>query len=145
MILYLDTSAFVKLYVDEPGAAVVRGAVAEAAMVHAHWIAYPEMRAALARLHRMGRQGGDAYQQHRREFEADWRAVDAIMPDEPMLRRAGALTEQFRLRAYDSLHLAAAETVWSRIPAGADFRFAVFDKALTAASTTLGMPLLLGQ
>ena len=69
MILYLDTSAFIKLYVNEPDADIIRAAVAEAVQVHAHWIAYPEMRSALARLHRMGRQSIDMLNQCKREIE----------------------------------------------------------------------------
>ncbi len=145
MILYLDTSAFIKLYVDEPGASVVRGAVGRATAVHTHWIAYPEMCAALARLHRMGRQTANAYRQHRREFETDWRAIYAIMPDERVLRRAGVLTEQFGLRGYDAVHLGAAESIWSYVPEDMDFRFGAFDQALTGASTALGMPQLGGE
>ncbi len=34
MILYLDTSAFIKLYVNEPGANIIRAAIAEAIGLH---------------------------------------------------------------------------------------------------------------
>lgn len=142
MILYLDTSAFIKLYVDEPGAPVVRRAVAHAAMVHTHWIAYPEMCAALARLYRMGRQTVKAHRRHQEEFEKDWRAVHAILPDERIFRRAGALADQFRLRGYDSVHLAAAESIWSHVSESTGFRFAAFDKPLAEAASVLGMVLL---
>lgn len=141
MILYLDTSAFIKLYVNEPGAEAVRAAVAGAERIHAHWIAYPEMRAALARLHRMGRQTADAYREHKREFEADWKALSAILPTEHSLRRAGELTERYSLRGYDSVHLAAAESLL--IGHGSDFlRFASFDHALNAAASAVGLSLL---
>ncbi|MBI5014695.1 MAG: hypothetical protein HZB55_04295 [Deltaproteobacteria bacterium] len=42
MILYLDSSAIVKLYVDEPYAGIVRAAVAEAAACCSPLIAYAE-------------------------------------------------------------------------------------------------------
>ena len=99
MILYLDTSAFIKLYVNEPGAEVIRAAVAEAVQVHAHWVAYPEMRSALARLHRMGRQSVEMFKRCKRDFERDWELVSAILPDERMLRRAGELAERFSCAA----------------------------------------------
>lgn len=141
MILYLDTSAFIKLYVNEPGADVIRAAVTGADQVHAHWIAYPEMRSALARLHRMGRQGVETFEQCKREFENDWERVSAIMPDERMLRRAGDLAERFGLRGYDSVHLAAAESL--RVEQGADFlRFASFDRLLNQSAEILGLSLL---
>jgi predicted nucleic acid-binding protein len=141
LILYLDTSAFIKLYMGEPGAEIVRPAVAKARMIYSHWITYPEMRSALARLHRMGRQTVDAHKEHKREFEADWKLVSAIMPDEHMLCRAGDLAERFSLRGYDSVHLAAAESL--HIGHGSDFlRFASFDHALNAAAQAVGLRLL---
>lgn len=54
MIVYLDTSALVKLYIDEAGAPIVRRAAREAELMATSEIAYVEMRAALARRHREG-------------------------------------------------------------------------------------------
>lgn len=140
MILYLDTSAYIKLYVEEQGSDSLRAAVAQS-FLHTHWITYAEMRAALARLHRMGYQTDDAYREHKREFETDWKAVNAIMPEERMLRRAGDLAERFGLRGYDSVHLAAAESL--RMDRGAEFlRFASFDQVLNRSADELGLPLL---
>ncbi len=48
MILYLDTSALVKLYVDEPGSASLREALVRAKAVYTHQITYVEIRAAFA-------------------------------------------------------------------------------------------------
>lgn len=142
MILYLDTSAFIKLYVSEPGADIIRAAVAEADQVHAHWIAYPEMRSALARLHRMGRQSIEMFNRCKREFEKDWDLVSAIMLDERVLRRAGELAERLGLRGYDSVHLAAAESL--RVGHGTDFLcFASFDHRLNQSARELGLRLLI--
>ena len=141
MILYLDTSAFIKLYVGEPGAEIVRPAVAKATVIHSHWMTYPELRSALARLHRMGRQTADAHKKHKREFEADWKLIYAILPNERMLRRAGELAERFSLRGYDCVHLAAAESLL--IGHGNDFlSFASFDHALNTAASEIGLRLL---
>ncbi len=143
MILYLDTSAFIKLYVNEPGAETVRLAVARAA-VCSHWIAYPEMCSALARLRRMGRQNAEAHKEHKREFERDWKAVRAILPDERILRRAGELAERFGLRGYDSVHLAAAESLLAGY--GKEFlHFASFDHALNQSAEELGLHLLAAE
>ena len=54
MTLYLDTSSLVKLYVEEIGSDDVRELVAEAVVVSTSIVAYPETRAALARLRRRG-------------------------------------------------------------------------------------------
>ena len=141
MILYLDTSAFIKLYVNEPGANIIRAAVAEAVQVHAHWVAYPEMRSALARLHRMGRQSMAMFNRCKRELEKDWELVSAILPDERVLRRAGELAERLSLRGYDSVHLAAAESLGVGHGTGL-LCFASFDDRLNHAAVDLGLQLL---
>jgi len=141
LILYLDTSAFIKLYVNEPGADIVRTAVAEAVQVYVHWIAYPEMRSALARLRRMGRQSAETFNGAKRDFEKDWQLVSAILPDERLLRRAGELAERLSLRGFDSVHLAAAESL--RVgPRTEGLRFASFDDRLNRAAADLGVQLL---
>ena len=55
MKLYLDTSALVKLYVEEEGSATVREAIARAETVATTVIAYVEACAAFARRRREGR------------------------------------------------------------------------------------------
>jgi predicted nucleic acid-binding protein len=100
------------------------------------------MRFALGRLHRMGRQSIEMLNQCKREFEKDWDLVSAIMLDERVLRRAGELAERLGLRGYDSVHLAAAESL--RVGHGMDFlRFASFDNRLNRSAQELGMRLLM--
>jgi hypothetical protein len=50
--LYLDTSSLVKLWVEEAGSNDARDLVAQAAVVATSMVAYPETRAARARLRR---------------------------------------------------------------------------------------------
>jgi uncharacterized protein len=57
VILYLDTSALVKLFKDEPGSGTVSGAVARAEFRGCHLVGYAEACAALAR---QGRVSGPA-------------------------------------------------------------------------------------
>ena len=52
MILYLDTSALVKLYVDEPGRERVEAAVRNAERIATVRVTYAEARAAFARQRR---------------------------------------------------------------------------------------------
>lgn len=137
MILYLDTSAFIKLYVAEPGADRVRVAVGQSQALHTHLITYAEMRAALARLHRAGRETATSHRRHLREFERDWQLLATVTPDERMIRRAGDLAERFALRGYDSVHLAAAESLV--IDRRHPVHFASFDKGLNEAAADLGL------
>ena len=54
MTLYVDTSSLIKLYVTEAGSDRVRQLVGKASVVATSVVAYPETRAALARLRREG-------------------------------------------------------------------------------------------
>lgn len=111
MILYLDSSALVKLYVAEPGSETVRAAAGRAALCCTHLIAYAEVRAALARALRLGRETTAGLARHKAEFDRAWARFDVILPHVALVRRAGDLAEQYALRGYDSVHLAAAESV----------------------------------
>lgn len=142
MILYLDSSAFLKLYVNEPGAAEVRHAVGAAQSVYTHVIAYAEMRAALARAVRMGRASSANLARHKAELERDWALISVIQADEALVRDAGDLAERFGLRGYDSVHLAAAAAVFRAAGPAVEFRFAAFDNGLRKAAGGLGMRLL---
>lgn len=141
MILFLDTCACIKLYIDEPGHDVVAQAVHGADSVAAHVIAYAEMRAALAKLRRMKRLSDAGLASIRESFEKDWGRAVLVAPAEPMIRRAGDLAERFGLRGNESVHLAAAESLLlarQRIPVC----FASFDESLNEAAARLGLRLL---
>lgn len=137
MIVYLDTSAFLKLYLEEDGSKATRQLVEAAVAVCAHVITYAEMCAAFAQAVRM-RRLTNADRTHQKDcFEADWSALHVLPVDEPLVRRAGKLAEDFKLRGFDSVHLAAAERVWRQAPD--NFQLAAFDARLVSAAGTLGM------
>jgi len=100
------------------------------------------MRAAFARAARMSRLAASILPGKVREFEADWLTLTTIGVDEPLIRRAGELTERFDLRSYDSVHLAAAVRVFETGEHSDVFTFAAFDKNLCAAAGVLGMTLI---
>ena len=141
MILYGDTSALLKLYIDEADSAFIEEAMGEASAVATHVIAYPELRAALARAARMGRVGPEHLRELVATVDQDWRRLHTIQPDPTLIHRAGHLAGTLSLRGYDSVHLAAAEAVSAQI-APAPFRFAVFDQGLRAAARELGLAIL---
>jgi predicted nucleic acid-binding protein len=140
VILYLDTSALIKLYIDEPGRAEVQRAVRGAPAVATHVVAYAEMRAAFGRLNREGRLGDGALERVKAAFEDDWTALALVAAEEPILRRAGDLAEGLGLRGFDAVHLAAAESL--AIHGRAGVLFACFDGRLARAAATLGFALL---
>lgn len=142
MILYLDTSALLKLYLEEPDSSLVRQAVAGAWATCTHLITYAEMRAALAQAVRLKRLPDSERGHHVERFESDWQLLEVIAADEPLVRRAADFTERFGLRGYDSVHLAAAERVFEAEGRPAVFSFAAFDRSLCAGAAELGMNVL---
>ena len=72
MILYLDTSALVKLYVEEPLSQELTVAVSEAEAVATSLIAYAETRATFARARRETRLSAQIYRRIVETFVEDW-------------------------------------------------------------------------
>jgi predicted nucleic acid-binding protein len=131
VILYLDTSALVKLYVEESGSGTVAAAVEEAAAVATARITYAEARAALAR---HTRAGGLTREEHRRvirQLDEEWGQYTLVEITDTLVRRAGTLAERHGLCAYDAVQLAAALDL--RLP-GTDVAFASFDDRLNRAA-----------
>lgn len=141
MILYLDTSAMLKLYVTEPGAQRLREAVDAAALVCTHLITYAEVRSAFAKALRMGRITATGLKQYRSELDRDWPSLSIVSVDEGLARRAGDLIDRFHLRAFDGVQLAAAESL-SSVQLRDGFGFASFDDRLNQAAAELGLRLL---
>ncbi len=136
MILYLDTSALVKLYAVEEGREEVERAVEEADRVATSAVAYAEARAALAR-----KLGEDVFseEEHREAVEAlnkDWRSIEALSVTENVARFAGDLAERHALRGFDAIHLASALLVHAASREqgeGEDLLFLGFDMDLMGA------------
>jgi len=134
--LYLDTSSLVKLYVAEPGSDAVRKLVESATIVATSSIAYAEARAALARRRREGALRPAAFASAKKTFEADWPTYFTVEVTSALCRQAGEFAERYRLRAYDSVHLAAFAEI-ARQAGVRETRFSSFDNALNRAARSL--------
>jgi predicted nucleic acid-binding protein len=141
MILYLDTSALVKLFVQEPSSQSIRQAVSAAQMIATHAIAYVEACATFARVAHV-RRDDSLFSGLRRHLDVQWKAWEIMSASEPMIRRAADLAGRYRLRGYDSLHLAAAESTFGAFRGQVPFHFAVFDDELADAAKQAGIPVL---
>ncbi len=86
---------------------------------------------------RIGRTTAAELAEHKKELEADWDNTGIVMPEMNLIRRAGDLAEQFGLRGYDSVHLAAAESLHTAVQN--DLVFACFDDDLSRAAKAIGL------
>jgi predicted nucleic acid-binding protein len=132
LIVYLDTSSLVKLYVEEEGSGRVRELVERAEVVATSVVAYAEARAALARQRREGGLTADGYDRAKNDFERDWPKYLTIEVNEAVYRRAGDLAEKHHLRGFDSLHLASYLSLFR--DGARQLRFSAFDEALNRAA-----------
>ena len=140
-VVYLDTSAWLKLYIEEAGSEEVSILVSEAEQVCTHLIAYAELRAALAKAQRMKRLSAEQKSLLIPVIDQDWETLNVILPTEMLIKRAANFADQFGLRGYDSIHLAAAEAISLQIMPQ-PLVFACFDNHLNAAAKALGMSVL---
>jgi predicted nucleic acid-binding protein len=133
LILYLDTSSLIKLYVVEDGSDEVHRLVSHSSLIATSVVTYPEARSALARLRREGSLTASGHEIARAELDRDWRRYLALDVDRPVRRLAGDLAERHALRGFDSLHLASFLLLTS---AGFDeeVRFSSFDGRLRGAA-----------
>lgn len=137
MILYLDTSAWLKLYIDERGTQDVIAAVRSAELVAISRIAYAEARAALARVLREKR---TTHAEHRRRIaalDADYVEVLKVEVSDDVVRQAGELAESHGLRGFDAIQLASAR--WLARKTRKPVRLLAFDLRVNEAARALGL------
>jgi predicted nucleic acid-binding protein len=138
MMLYLDTSALVKLYVTESESALVQAWVGEARVLFTAAITYAEARAALAQARRSGILAPTDLRRAVMELDSAWAGYNTVEINEPLVLRAGRLAEAHGLRGDDAVQLAAA----LQVGAGEEgYRFAAFDPRLNEAAMREGLRL----
>jgi hypothetical protein len=131
MILYVDTSALVKLHVSEAGSDRVRMWSDQASGLVTSLVTYVEARAAFARMHRLGALTADAFRGAVTMFDHDWSRCEIIGVDDPLVRRAAGLADRHGLRGYDAIQLATALEVR---PHEGKLVFGCFDDRLNRAA-----------
>lgn len=132
MILYLDTSSLVKLYVEEAASADVADLVGSAEVTGTSLIAYAESRAAFACRFRENAFSSKDYKRLRSQFESDWKNFLSIHINPEVVRMAGDLAEKHGLRGYDAVHLASAVTLREKL--ASPVTFSCYDILLQNAS-----------
>jgi len=138
MTAYLDTSALLKLYVDEAGSDQTWQALQgnEAGTCLITWV---EAAAALARRERELPQAQQTWSQARAGLAADWPALHHVQVTEALVQSAAELATAFGLRGYDAVQLAAARALHRAL--GGESFFLCFDRRLNRAAKLLGIGL----
>lgn len=143
MKLYLDTSALVKLYVEEEGSSLVRETVQQTETVATSAIVYVEARAAFSRRRRERHFSSGDYRRVIQDFDADWEHYILLEVTDSLIRKAAELAESHALRAYDAIHLASAKVLRERLRE--HVLFASWDSNLLTAARHEGLEPVRGR
>jgi predicted nucleic acid-binding protein len=133
LIAYFDTSALIKLLVEEEGSEVADELWSRATWRVGSRLVYPEARAALAMARRTGRIEERSHRGAVRDLDAACAAMRLIGIDWQLAVTAGDLAERYALRGYDAVHLATALSIRD-----AAFVLATWDGDLGRAAVRAG-------
>jgi predicted nucleic acid-binding protein len=132
MILYLDTSSLVKLYVEENDSSKIADLVIASEISATSLIAYAESRSAFARRFREKAFTASEYKRLVNAFNADWNNYFIINVTTELVKFAGELAENHHLRGFDAIHLSSALTLYREL--SSSVIFSCYDKNLQNAS-----------
>lgn len=135
MIHYLDTSALVKRYVEEPGSASVRGLFRGKSVATAR-IAYAEIAATIARLCRENALDEGERDAISARLDPDFAALTVVEIRASLMRRVPGLVARRPVRGYDAVHLVAALAVRDK---GVAVTFWAADQRLIDAARAEGL------
>ncbi len=137
MILFCDTSALVKLYVQEDSSGVMQALAKSASTIAVCRIAWAEAMAALARRSRENPADAEVIEAVRTRLRNDWHRYAIVEVTQPLVELAGDYADTFALRGYDSIQLAAARIL--QAATSEELQFACFDARLKKSAKVLGM------
>ena len=140
MILYCDTSALMKLFVEEEHSGLMQNVSAASERVVVSMLTWAEMLSALSRKQRTGQVRAAQVVTALEEIEAEWPRYYKLGVDTDLITDAGQLALHHGLRAYDSVQLASAQRIHRSL--GNNLIFCCFDKQLNAAAAALAINIL---
>lgn len=108
MIVYIDTSALVKRYIQEANSGDVVKLIDQADLAGSILFTRVEMASAFSKAVRMKWLNLQVAEESWQDFLVHWRSFSRLNITQPLTDRASHLAWDYGLRAYDATHLAAA-------------------------------------
>jgi predicted nucleic acid-binding protein len=140
MIVYLDTSSLVKLYVEEIDSEKIRDVARNAAAISTAKIAYAEARSAFARKQKEDGFSLNVLRKIVEDLNRDWESYFVIEITDGLIRFAGDIAERYLLRGFDAIHLASAVHLKNKI--NSEIYFSSYDTRLNQSAEKEGMIIL---
>jgi len=138
MIVYLDSSALVKRYVQERGRGALEDRLQGSDRLFSSAITYAEVHAALAAKHRGRGMNQQELLQVQNDFERDWLQFEEVAVNQETLRLVRDLVNRVPLRGMDAIHLAAA--LWLAAKPALKPQLVSTDERLLNAAQKFGLP-----
>ena len=133
-LVYFDSSALVKLVLDEPGSDLAAELWNGCDAALSSRLAYPEVRAALAAAARNHVLTESDASEAAGEWDRFWASMRPVELTASVERKSGELASPHRLGGADAVHLASAVAL---VPA--DLIVAVWDRRLHAGVVAVGL------
>ena len=140
MILFCDTSALIKLLIDEPESDQMQQASSDAEAIAVCRITWAEAMAARARRQREDPMSGNNIDLARGRLIQNWNDLTIVEVSQNLVETAGRFADGFALRGYDSVQLAAAHEL--RKSTDQTLTFASYDRRLRQAAQLLQLEVL---
>ena len=139
MILFCDTSALMKLLVDEAQSDQMWQISTTVDAIGVCRISWAETMAALARLQREDPVCNEDLEQARQHLIHSWSTFSIVEVNQPLVETAGRFADVFALRGYDSVLAAAHEL---HVNAEQTVVFAIYIRRLNQAALLLQLEVL---
>ena len=136
-IVYFDSSAFVRLLVEEAGSELAAQLWDGCDAAVSSRLAYSEVRAALAAAGRAGRLEPAELRRPQAAWTDFWAATRAVELTDAVAAHAGDLAGRYSLRGAGAVHLASLLAIGVD-----DILFALWDQRLRAGAAAVGVPLV---
>ena len=135
MILFVDTSVLVKLYIAEPGSERMRESAAQEVRIAASVLAFAEIHATFARRRREALLLAPELEELLLRFADDWEELLQVPVGAEVLAFIPELCKRHPLRGADAVHLASALLLRQEL----EVLFACSDGSLLAAAAAEGL------
>jgi len=135
VIVFVDTSALIKLYIVEDGSERTRALIG-GSTVAVSTLAFAEVHATFARRHREGLLDESEHRALARQFRLEWPSTLRVAVDERVLEAIPDLSLRYPLRGADAVHLASALLLRDE---GLSIVFACSDRRLLHAARAAGL------
>lgn len=132
MATYVDSSALLKRYVDEPDSVIAERLLLSDPVLITSWLTFIEVHRNLARL-----LTPPALATAKEQFRADLESIAVMAVDETVCRNAAQIGEHLGVRSLDAIHLASAQRL-----AVASLPFVTFDLRQAQVARSLGFSVL---